>query len=1373
MKRPRPLSGPPETSGSTILRQIGLSFGIYITNNATARRFGYPETDLSKEPEPTELTNPLVLGSSLDVALTQLGIDLEPWKPPKHMVYRDQLSDAFSWAHTQLHQNNYVLMLMQGESLTNTAATTTTTTTTTSPNIQPLCWLMVDSLVEMRDGGITLFLHDGFDTTVHQRTSASMRLPSLHKSSNTQDNNHSHDRIDNDNNNNTNQERRHRVTRVTIPRSVPLTLRAIKGYTCPFVGDSSGNPFQHIHCQNSAHKQITVTVTIPNEQLNKNHTLYMFDNPKHIPERLEEYWKCQSIHLWHFALVFENTWSITVDVPPTGVAVFKCIETLIDPNVVKRNRAKTLRKKAQQFLKVGHNKTSNTKKQQVKHRTKTNQHYQPIKELGIIRRPVDSRECRSPKRSPHKLPSLTEVECLPKFMHPTTIHQGSKNSLFINERKKFKQEKTSLRVYVHIGDVEFVVNCGLGTQTVKWLALTAGQRYQTAKKGRFFKLPGHIVGTEATKIVVNDANNDKDPSPPSKFMSTGIQLNQWETDVSAAPAKRFKRVQQQQIPSWSTKDPAFQKKDQNNNARTMGHGQPLPGRAFTPEKGAEHRANKNKKAEKKAIAAAESRFKTLQLLSKNSTKKKKTRVAKRQFLLKLSKQTNQTHQSNQSTAIIKTETQAASKIQAIQRGRLRRRKLKSMNKTAGTLQAAFRGKKTRSTLLHNGDKVFHAIAEKREKKRKQTIIDSVTAKKKPTNACELNTASFGNGLGSKPNPFTQIRELLSDEAHCWVDLQTTITDEGDIPIVTHWMDKAYYGNKFAQRGQRLRHSGNSGAGKQAAYWASVMAQEKIKEAQQLLAQMDQTLNTLAPDLLFNVAQLVRKFSPRLTNFFESYLMLLNISEHDRIRAKNANKDLQLALALVGPRASDPIPSQKKVSEAFLLTLEGMKVASDLVPEACQGMPSLNDVGHPNFNALDLLKDSNKLHDLMHKICSVEWSSMNDEGKAFGIASQVEELKETVLDATNTGKRQGLKLRSWAEAASKMMGTRFGALTRSVAHMLDQEADQRASMSEFEKVWEQCDAESMIESQLDDEQDQNYAQNMYKTMTSVARHSFSHSKNVFQYFACIGGGVFDVSFSELMLFLKKSGAYDEHQQEMKINDISGSFKTTVRSKAADQRRMEAQSTRAGENETDLVGWSIIMLHLSLVRYGELFNGRWARAYQHFIDMHVIPMGLEVTGDEGTMRVALRSPEVISVMKKYAPVLQDVFMAYSNDDGELEMEDYVQLVTDAGLIDADLTRLECRRSFVRSQIAASYELEEQGLELDVIDENNGEDRSMDLDEFLASLPRLGCDKWDEGADGELPVYIKQEKISSAMNGLDPLSSIERRKKERRKRQVNTMP
>jgi len=459
------------------------------------------------------------------------------------------------------------------------------------------------------------------------------------------------------------------------------------------------------------------------------------------------------------------------------------------------------------------------------------------------------------------------------------------------------------------------------------------------------------------------------------------------------------------------------------------------------------------------------------------------------------------------------------------------------------------------------------------------------------------------------------------------------------------------------------------------------------------------------------------------------------------------------LGLVGPNSSDPLPSQTKIEEAFVLTIEAMKVASDLVPEAVEGMPSLDDVGQPNFNVLDLLKDSKKLHTLMHKICSIEWSS-TDEGEAFGIANQVEELKESVIDATASAKRHGMKVMSWAQTAGKVMGTRFGALNRVVAKMLEEEAEERASMTEFEKLWEKSGVDVLVEDPA-----------MYSTLTKVARTNFMHSKNVFQYYAVIGGGVFDVSFSELMLFLKNSDAYrtgsnDAVQNDMQINDISSAFKMTLAS-------LKTETISVGENDLDLVGWLIVIVRVSLVRYGHLFNDQWDRAYQHFMDMHMIPMGLEVTGDEATMKVALRSPEVLSVMEKYAPILKDVFIEYANDEGELEMEEYAKLVADAGLIDADLTRLECRRSFVRSQIAASQELEEQGYEVETIDELNGQDQSMDLDEFIASLPRLGCDKWDSGANGKLPVYIKQERISEAMALLDPLEPHVRRKKERRQR------
>ena len=88
--------------------------------------------------------------------------------------------------------------------------------------------------------------------------------------------------------------------------------------------------------------------------------------------------------------------------------------------------------------------------------------------------------------------------------------------------------------------------------------------------------------------------------------------------------------------------------------------------------------------------------------------------------------------------------------------------------------------------------------------------------------------------------------------------------------------------------------------------------------------------------------------------------------------------------------------------------------------------------------------------------------------------------------------------------------------------------------------------------------------------------------------------------------------------------------------------------------------------------------------------------------------------------------------------------------------------------RSQIAAVHELEEQGYDVEPVDEASATDRSMDFNEFMHSLPRLGQDKWDSGPDGEAPIYIKQDRISCALATLDPLTPSERKKKERKQRQ-----
>ena len=81
--RPRPLHSTPEASGSTALRQIALSYGVYIADTNTARRLGQPKFDLSSSLQEDrddgvseQLSRPLVLGGSLDFALQRIGIHI-------------------------------------------------------------------------------------------------------------------------------------------------------------------------------------------------------------------------------------------------------------------------------------------------------------------------------------------------------------------------------------------------------------------------------------------------------------------------------------------------------------------------------------------------------------------------------------------------------------------------------------------------------------------------------------------------------------------------------------------------------------------------------------------------------------------------------------------------------------------------------------------------------------------------------------------------------------------------------------------------------------------------------------------------------------------------------------------------------------------------------------------------------------------------------------------------------------------------------------------------------------------------------------------------------------------------------------------------
>ncbi len=1864
-----------DATGATLLRQVGLASGVFVADDATARQIGHPvpwappprtgrERRVGGRRPPTppapavhgDAARPLVLGGSLDGALTKLGVQLEAFElPPCARTFREQLAAGLAWAHAQIQDGHPVLLRMSATAPTPVSPSrgrpqksAGNTGTALNAEATPICWLLVGSEYDLRSNTTTFTLHTSFEGTASTRTATSLRLPSLHRVASLSDRGGGRGGDGS-------------VVRVSVPRDVPLTLRAVTGYTRCFVdkddtaGDKVASPLQRIQCCMVRHKKkkrgisnkerkrqqqkqrqrrrhrpsskrsrvgrspaidnengggsgggggddddddddehvewetlLSVTVSLNSTaQLLKPHTCYLFDRPEHVPNAAVDFWGCSCVASWDFVpQCADLTWHTTSEIPASGVAIFRCIETPVDPQIRQHKVSAHLRRKAQRWLagkparspaqrrksSPGSPASSATRQQhqgkvkkakargggqrlsmaaaaaarrrekgdkaraQIAAMNKTSKQKDrarrnagvgaaegtqwgaggsagsptpgslpssPKPTLRRTRTLPDSRGPSKPRRAPEYLPRLYEVEALPTFMQPAelayakqttdgagkhTTTTGQGQGLFINERHDHLRlrrrggiggigDGSIIRVFVHMGgevvggsdDTVFVVNCGSGQQTVKWLALTAAERYRRERFGGAGAraLPGHIVGTKATTSGGGGAATagaskkaaTKQPAAATKSTRTSppeppagaVQVDTWEVALTDAPRHRTQTTgHRHSDPAISVKDRQPRRFVRTNRAAPEAGGEWIgdrPGnvgeRAFTPEKGAEHRARQNQRFEDKAVAAAHSRFKVVQMMNKNRArgadggggggavggfKSKMLRKAKRKLLRTLEgddahsggKQTTapknkNTNKTRKERKMKQKTSQAAQRIQAAHRGRQGRRRVNSMTRAACKMQAIFRGGKTRKRLIkkgvptstdssataNNGRDVFAAIAERRKKRRKQRIIDSVQSKESTPSKAETPTA---RGLGTNPNPFEKIALLLQDEAHVWIQLHDTGNGSSAVPVVSGFMDKAFFGGKHAKRGAMLKRAGQSVAGQQAAYWAEKMAKKHVNQADSLLKSVDEVTQRLAPDLLHQCAQMVRKFSPRLQVFFTRFLKLIHVPREDndngmdddddddgdsnsddgtdfadsmqsrrgrkdRKRARLSRGDCVTALDLVGPNSHQEVEKwaqlqaqgadgllqwQGTVEKAFVFVLNAMQIASELLmlsrggkgsPDAHAAgglLPPLGELlGSPDFNVLDLLSDSKRLHDAMHAICSADWlsssssSSSSSEARAFGVAVQVERLTEDMVDARSRSLRRGRRMAKWADAAAKVLGNRFGRLSRDLAARLAAEKEARLAMTEFDRLWAAArvdkvmwevvgreaeddavaDAEEQArrewdaaaraaeaaetsstatvhdgakaknssknkprrrktKSEIDEDRMaraaaataagrlarrrvQQGARDAYRRVTAAARRTFTHQKNVFQYYAVIGGGIFDVSFSELMLFLKHAGAYVEGDgdgggaSDLRVGNVTEIFGMTqrsgatmavadamaaapvtskrppgpnkghaagggstaqgkdpdggtdrhnddddgddgddadaaeaVRAMAAEEADREAVSAAvtaaraaavssgaATGSEIDLVGWLQVHVRLALAAYGddeEFGCPGWAKCYTQYVQDHLVPEGQHVVSDEASMKVALRSPEVVATMERHAAVLEDVFMRFSNDEGELDLLGFVKMVSKAGLIDADLTRLECRRSFVRSQIAAVHELEEQGYDVEPVDEASATDRSMDFNEFMHSLPRLGQDKWDSGPDGEAPIYIKQDRISCALATLDPLTPSERKKKERKQRQ-----
>ena len=218
--RIRPAAAPPEASGATCLRQLALAYGIYISTDDVARWLGHgggigtheddnsavllADTSTGRTHKPLSL--PLVLGRSLDLACKRIGLALESFdvekaspsksgssssssssspSPSTHGNFRDTLVAGLEWSHNRIKAGQPVLLLLQGELVANVLPRKRVAGArhqNSGSGANPLTWCLVESSIEnQRERNIAFTLHSSLDETPSLRTSASLHLPSLHR----------------------------------------------------------------------------------------------------------------------------------------------------------------------------------------------------------------------------------------------------------------------------------------------------------------------------------------------------------------------------------------------------------------------------------------------------------------------------------------------------------------------------------------------------------------------------------------------------------------------------------------------------------------------------------------------------------------------------------------------------------------------------------------------------------------------------------------------------------------------------------------------------------------------------------------------------------------------------------------------------------------------------------------------------------------------------------------------------------------------------------------------------------------------------------------------------------------------------------------
>jgi hypothetical protein len=949
-------------------------------------------------------------------------------------------------------------------------------------------------------------------------------------------------------------------------------------------------------------------------------------------------------------------------------------------------------------------------------------------------------------KSDKKLDVLDEVEELPIFMRKRKkngtiprlkrLHSGKKASTTVQRR--------NFNITVHMEGVEITIPCGAGNQNLKWLALTAAARISRIvnRNGRI-RQRENVGACKELKSVL-----------PSMLSSSKWSLQETEEQLKHREGNKISEDHLDQIGA------SYKVASRND--------------VWTPEKLAPQVAFFTKVKQVKALKMAGNKQKVAKLMLKavGSRTKKPLSAAKKKS----------SGDWNHSRPGSKSRSQAGSTSKARSRGSSRPRsrpRSRESNKSRGSTRS--RSKKLEIGGVFDGNDVGHGNINNENTvdtlgaRLNQSLSINVTNMFAPSKAYNddnssivssyipsthrSNASSIIHNNKATVNPESKIQDALKPNSHIWAELF-----DGNNVAISTWMDNAFYHSKNKERTDKVRKKANAVAIREKMYWAMVAARKRVEKAQQETSNATSLIDDAVKEVVSRTMHIGEHFAVMLRKFMKTFCKLTEIDQKHRSIAQKTLGVLNTLPAAIEKMHDNP------TLKSALVTLKIVERSVIKAEEIIGTKENFEDP--PKENLHGLLNDLKPLL-LTIKECEREMFQPKSEENAWAAAQDADVTAQKSSQIAAEARRREAHFRIWLDNIENQFYHLNDKIEDFVEEQWDKEKERMGALTSFDYDWSKTKIDTVVP----------HREEYYK-IRDICREFYHILKGCFQHFCIIGNSSsaeadYTISLSEFMIFAKAIKIIDGNL--LHVTDVQRVFTLTNADRDAD--------ANSGDDEFECHEFLEALIRVAITRYSKekhgavnavnyLFHHKMAHLYFHKIhDTH--------------FREHMQRHDVLETFRKYAHITDDVYKLVgcqlSTYEDVMDLNGFVQFISQCKLIDSLLTRIEVKKAFVQSQMKdvlpeehdfdddeflggdddddgqiGNFNLSDKGK--DLAEAENASFRQMDYEEFKEGLLRCAIYKWDEQSKkhGNKPLKWKLENILQAVVKLDPLEPIARRKK-----------